>query len=235
MALSINGLGIQAYGLRVRSADDGGNEAAQRMDSGKPETRETGSTVRLSLSGAARQRVQAEEEARKRMADLSPGERREVQDLVGEMETMVGEAGGFRRLTETQWERVEEIHARMCEINGEDPADGNRLQDLKQVYSLEAELESLYAGDKPMTAEQRERADAIMQELGDLFGEQEAPPLQPEDEQRINDLETELGQLMDKLDKWNLTPDDEKRVNQIFAEMDTVFRGAERDTFVSDA
>ncbi len=230
MALSINGLGIQSYGMRLREfrdSEDGTDQ--QRSVLAKNDTGKTRSSVQISLSGAARQRVQEEEEANARLAKLSPEDRQEVKTLVGELESMVNTSGGFRRLSETQWERVDEIQTRISEINGEDPAEGSaKLQDLKQVYSLEAELESLYSGDEPMTTEQRERADAIMEKLGTLFGDQEPSRMAPEQEKQVDDLEDELDKLMDKFDKWTLTPADEQRVNVIFSQMESLFQGAEQ-------
>lgn len=228
MALTINKPGMQAYSSTLlKHMEERERSANGRLDGNDTrQTRGADPSVRLNISGKALSLL----DAGGRPAPGSAAAQEEMQALGRELEEMVNEAGGFRRLTETQWERVQQISDRVAELNGTPEDERPRIQELKRVYQLEAELEGIFGNDpdKVLSAEESERADAILKELDSIWSGQEEAQLTEDEEEQLASIEAELDRLFGKLDDWTLTPEDEKRVDDLFTSMDRIFDVAEQ-------
>lgn len=234
MALTINRPGVEPYSNKLlKHLDDPGRSEFGHAQ-GKGRSGDKGQSegaVRLSISDEALSMFNSRKAATDAFEDLSAEDRERMIALTGELDEVVGNAGGFRRLTETQWERVEEIFGEISDIYGLEEDEQPRIDDLRRIYELEDELDALYGDDpeKTLSSAEEERVDQIMAELDELWGVPGGEiALTEEEERQLEILETQLEGMAVKVDDWSLTPEDEDQVNSLFSAMDKIFENAEQ-------
>ncbi|GEM_PF-1363058 len=233
MGLTINRPGIGLYGnnLLKNMEETGRSEFGHAQGNGKALAKGRDEpSVRLSISNEALAMQENGEAIPPGMEQLSEEDRKRMQELTGELDEIVGGAGGFRKLTETQWERVEGIFGEISDIHNMPEEQRPRIDDLKRVYELENELDEIQGDDpgKVLSTEEQERVDEIMQELGGLWGSEDEVVLSEEEEKQLDALEKQLESLNGKLDSWSLSREDEEKVDSIFSAMDRIYEQAEK-------
>lgn len=231
MGLTINRPGVDPYSNNLlKQAEDRERIASgRRQDDTRTETgAKSEGAVRLSISSEALSLLENSSTSATTMT-LSGEEKERMRLLTGELDEIVGDAGGFRKLTETQWERVEEILGEIGEIQGMTEEERARISDLRRVYQLEDELGKIYGDDpgKVLSPEEEKRADEIMLELEELWGEDEGIELTEAEVRQLAELEMQLSAMDDKLNSWTLTPEDEEKANSLFSAMDRIYSQAE--------
>lgn len=233
MGLTINRPGVDPYSSNLlKHKDETGRQVSgQRGESTPASAGKQDPSVRLSISGAAMQKLGGGNELPPGLENLSKEERKELKALTSELDDMLQKAGGFRQLTETQWERVDELFGRISHIHGMAEEDKPRIAELRAVYELEAELNDIYGADsdKVLSDEEEDRVEEIMAELEQLWGDgEQAVVLNGKEEKQLARIEAELEKYGDKIDSWTLTPEDEERVDALFSAVDRLFDRAEQ-------